>query len=194
MAHRCYISFKMEDRYYKEKIQSIPGIDMIDKSLDEKIDSKDEEYIMRTIRENYLSDSTVTIFLIGKKSAENLGQDEQVFIKRELQASLFDGKANSRNGILGIVLPNMASTIFTGDYICSICGGVHHGVYLNDSTVIKEFWYNYYIPNGKCAHTEEERYCVVTSWDDFTIDPNLYIEKAFDKRSSDIAKKVKVYP
>jgi hypothetical protein len=194
MAHRCYISFKMEDRFYKEKIQSLPGLDMIDKSLDEKIDSKDEEYILRTIREGYLSDSTVTIFLIGKKSAEDLGYDEQVFIKRELQASLYDGKSNSRNGILGIVLPNMQSTVFNGQYTCAKCGSMHNGVFLNNSTVIKEFWYNYYIPNGKCAHTEEERYCVAVSWNDFENDPNTYIEQAFAKRSSDIANKVKVYP
>jgi hypothetical protein len=194
MAHRCYISFKMEDRFYKEKIQNLPGLDMIDKSLDEKIDSKDEEYILRTIREGYLSDSTVTIFLIGKKSAEDLGYDEQVFIKRELQASLYDGKANSRNGILGIVLPNMQSTVFKGQYTCNECGGMHNGVFLNNSTVIKEFWYNYYIPNGKCAHTEEERYCVAVSWNDFESNPNTYIDQAFTKRSSDIANKVKVYP
>lgn len=149
---------------------------------------------MRTIREDYLSDSTVTIFLIGKKSAENLGYNEQVFIKRELQASLFNGKANSRNGILGIVLPSMTSTIFTGMYSCNTCGGSHNGVMLNDTTVIKEYWCNYYIPNGKCAHAEEDRYCVLVSWNEFIIDPNAYIDKAFEKRSSEIASKVKVYP
>jgi hypothetical protein len=31
-------------------------------------------------------------------------------------------------------------------------------------------------------------------WDDFRINPNLYIEQAFNKRSQEIAKDVKVYP
>ena len=85
---------------------------MIDKSLNESIDSKDEDYVMRKIREEYLSDSTVTIFLIGKYSSESLGIGEQIYIKRELQASLYDGKANSKNGILGIVLPEMYDDVY----------------------------------------------------------------------------------
>jgi len=65
MGHKCFISFKTEDKWYKETIQSWVDdnkVDMIDKSLNEPIDSDNEEYIMRKIREDYLSDSTVTIF------------------------------------------------------------------------------------------------------------------------------------
>ena len=71
MAHKCFISFKTEDERYKKYIQNDLGVDMIDKSLNEPINSDNEDYVMRQIRENYLSDSTVTIFLIGNKSAEN---------------------------------------------------------------------------------------------------------------------------
>lgn len=71
MAHKCFISFKTEDMDYKKKIQEDMDIDMIDKSLDEPINSDDEDYIMRKIREDYLADSTVTIYLIGEYSAEN---------------------------------------------------------------------------------------------------------------------------
>ena len=46
-------------------------IDMLDKSLDEPINSDDEDYIMRKIREDYFADSTVTISFIGEYSAEN---------------------------------------------------------------------------------------------------------------------------
>lgn len=88
MAHKCFISFKTEDMPYKKYIHDHLDVDMIDKSLHEPIDSEDEDYIMRKIRENYLSDSTVTIFLIGEKSAENLPYENQNFLKRELQASL----------------------------------------------------------------------------------------------------------
>ena len=92
MAHKSFISFKTEDMAYKEATQGLPNLDIIDKSLDEAIESDDEEYIMQKIRQDYLADSTVTIHLIGLKSAEALGWEEQKFIKRELQASLYNGE------------------------------------------------------------------------------------------------------
>lgn len=199
MGHKCYISFKQEDKDYKKKIQEWVDddkIDMIDKSLNEPIDSEDEDYIMKKIREDYLSDSTVTIFLIGSHSSESLGEEEQKYIKRELQASLYDGKeGNSRNGILGVVLPDMYSAIYKGQYICSECGENHNAVYINNSTVIKEFSANYYLNNhGKCAYWEDDRYCVLVKWCEFEKNPNKYIDKAFDKRSQAIAKDVVVRP
>lgn len=195
MGRKCFISFKAEDKDYKKKIQEDLEIDMIDKSLNEAIESDDEDYIMRKIREDYLSDSTVTIHLIGTKSAENLGYEEQKFIKRELQASLYNGKGNTRNGILGVVLPEMYDTIYKGLYTCSICDGNHNWVGINDGTTIKEFSVNYYISdNNKCSWTEDERYCVLVKWEDFCKDPETFIEKAFDKRTKEISNKVTVYP
>lgn len=197
MAHKCYISFKTEDASYKMDIQNHPDIDMIDKSLNDAINSRDEDYIMRLIRSDYLSDSSVTIFLIGTKSAENLGSTEQRFIKRELQASLYNGSGNTRNGILGIVLPEMTSTIYTGrSPVCNSCGKTHGYVNINDQTVIKEFSYNYYLPLSQhsCSWSESDRYCVLAKWEDFINDPNTFIDKAYNKRSSDVSKKVKVYP
>lgn len=167
---------------------------MIDKSLDVPIESFDEDYIMRRIREDYLADSTVTIFLIGSHCAENDYLQNQNYIKRELQASLYDGESNSKNGILGVVLPHMYEKIYKGNYHCLTCGGNHNLVNIGDDTVIREFSYNYYIPNGKCSHSEEERYCVLVKWDDFFRSPESYIELAFQKRESSIAEKTKVRP
>ena len=198
MRHKCYISFKREDIEYKKEIQSWKEegkVDMIDKSLDTPINSDDEDYVMRKIREDYLSDSTVTIFLIGAHSSENLGMEEQCYIKRELQASLYDGDGNTRNGILGVVLPDMYDLIYRGSYVCSNCHHNHNWVAVDDATVIKEFSRNYYLnSHGKCAYSEEDRYCVLVKWDDFKKTPNTYIEKAFDKRGQDIANEVVVYP
>lgn len=194
MAHKCFISFKTQDHEYKKYIHDELEVDMIDKSLHEPIDSDDEDYIMRKIRENYLSDSTVTIFLIGSNSAENSWFENQNFIKRELQASLYNGVGNTKNGILGVVLPSMTSQIYRGSQPCSDCGGSHNIVKINDDTVIKEFSYNYYIPNDKCAWNYDDRYCVLTTWEDFCKNPNLYIDLAFDKRTSPISSKTKVRP
>lgn len=195
MKRKCYISFKTEDMYYKNYIQTSLDVDMIDKSLNEPINSTDEDYIMRVIRQNYLSDSTVTIFLIGLFGAENRGEYEQRFIKRELQASLYHGIGNTQNGILGLVLPSMTSTIYGGDYQCYSCGGTHNSVRINDATVVREFSYNYYIPKpNKCSWSEEDRFCILTRWEDFIKAPNYYIEQAFKKRSADISNYTRVRP
>ena len=169
-------------------------LDYVDKSLNEPIDSTDPDHILRKIRENYLRDSTVTVFLIGAYSAETFGAVEQYYIKKELQASLYNGAGNTKSGIVGVVLPDMKNTVYGGTYNCWQCSGTHNSVQINNSTVITEFSYNYYIPHGKCSWSEEDRYCVLVDWDDFKVDPNGWIDRAYDKRSAPIASKTKVRP
>lgn len=189
-SHKCFISFKTEDISYKNKIQSLNNLDIIDKSLNEAINSEDENYIMRVIRRDHLKDSTVTICLIGTHSAENSYFENQQYIKRELQASLYQ----SPNGILGIVLPEMYGKVFQGDYKCSECGETHNYVAINDNTVIKEFSYNYYLPCSKCSWGYDDEYCVLVKWDNFLKNPNEYIEMAYKKRISNARQKIKVFP
>lgn len=194
--HKCFISFKTQNIEYKKYIQEDLDVDMIDKSLNEPIQSIDENYIMRRIREDYLKDSTVTIHLIGNYSAENSFLQDQSYIKRELQASLSNTSAGSRNGILGVVLPEAYDSIYKGMQICLTCMNDHNIVKINNDTTITEFNYNYYLPLGEGKHvwSEEDRYCVLVKWDDFIKTPNKYIDKAYDKRSSEITKKIKVRP
>lgn len=194
MARKCFISFKTEDIDYKRYIHNHLDVDMIDKSLHIPINSDDEDYIMRRIREDYLSDSTVTIFLIGSKSAENTLFEDQSYLKRELQASLYNGQGNTKNGILGVVLPSMYDAIYTGSGICNSCYKSHNYININDNTVIKEFSYNYYIPHNKCAWSEDDKYCILVKWDDFCQDAEYYIERAFNKRTAPISSKTKVRP
>lgn len=199
MGHKCFISFKKEDQWYRDQIDKLfLSSDLINKGLDRVINSNDGEYIMKTIRQDYLKDSTVTIFVIGSHSSEYEGYDfmgrrKNYFIERELQASLYNGVGNTRNGILGVVLPEMYDWVYEGSYQCQTCGNMHNTVVIGDSTVIREFSANYYIePHFGCAWSENERYCVLTKWDDFLTDPERYVNVAFDKRTSDIASKVKV--
>ncbi|NHF59986.1 molecular chaperone Tir [Flavobacteriaceae bacterium TP-CH-4] len=197
MARKCFISFKTEDFRYKNYIQNHLDVDMIDKSLNEAINSEDLDYILNKISKEYLADSTVTIHLIGQFSSESRGSYEQRFIKRELQASLYNGLGNTKSGILGIVLPEMYRAIYGDPYNCSYCGGTHNYVGINDTTTIKEFSANYYIQNSagnKCSWGEDDRYCVLVKWEDFIVNPEFYIERAFEKRGLPISNKTKVRP
>jgi len=194
MARKVYVSFKAEDMAYKDAILGMSNLDCFHKSLNTPIDSVNEDYILQRIREDYLSDSTVTIHLIGLYGAENRGPYEQRFIKRELQASLYDGAGNTKSGILGVVVPEASAAVFKQPYRCGNCGDSHSSVAIGDGTTISEFSYNYYIPNGKCAHPEEDRYCVLVAWDDFTTAPSDYVERAFAKRTAPIANRTKVRP
>jgi hypothetical protein len=194
MGHKCFVSFKTQDIAYKRHIVEQMEIDLVDKSLHEPINSEDPDYIMRKIREDYLRDSTVTIHLIGTNSAENNGWDEQQFIKRELQASLFHGEGNTQSGILGIVLPSMYEKVYVGSGSCAKCGAIHTHTNITNSTVVTEFSFNYFIPHSKCSWSDNDRFCVLVRWDEFLKEPEKYIDLAFNKREHPIAEKTKVRP
>lgn len=150
------------------------------------------------VMKDYLKDSTVTICLIGTHSSENEGTDDDgqlinYYIIRELQASLFNGKGNTRNGVLGVVTPEMYAAIYKGTHTCPKCGKTHYYVDANDDTVIREFSMNYCIePHDGCGWSEDQRYCMLVKWDDFIKNPVYYVDKAYDKRSAPIADKVTV--
>jgi len=76
------------------------GINM----ADDIINSNDPDYVMRRIREDFLSDSTVTVVLIGKCTWARR------YVDWEIQASLRHGDKTTPNGLLGIVLPSAGKT------------------------------------------------------------------------------------
>lgn len=200
MSHKCFISYKHEDFLYKDILKRcLDAADIPYSVIENRIESHDDEYVMRYIREHGLSTSSVTLFLIGTHSSENEGQDGDgndinYYIQRELQASLFDGEGNRQSGILGVVLPSMESSIFGGSYDCTDCGGSHRTVHINDKTVIREFSRNYFMDehDKPCCWREDERYCVLVRWSDFVDDPGTWIERAFEKKSSPVADNVVV--
>ena len=199
MAHKCFVSFNKEDQRYRNEIDHLfIAKDIINKGQDRGVYSYDSDHTMKEIRQDYLKDSTVTIFLIGMHSSEqegcdSLGRRKNYQIELELQASLHNGEINMRNGVLGVVLPEMYDLIYKGAYKCPTCGKTHTNIVINDTTVIREFSKNYYIePHTGCAWSGDDKYCVLVKWDDFVASPELYIDMAFDKRSSDIADRVKI--
>ena len=197
MAHRCFISFKKEDAYYKDRIVSkLSEFDIPVNVLDRRIESDDIDYVIQYIREHYMNNTTVTIFLIGNHSSENEGVDyfgynHQSYIIRELRATLLDKEGNPRDGLLGVVLPEMYNKIYGGSYECPHCHQRISYVYINPSTTIKEFSENYYLRSDTCGHYfEDGRFCVLVKYDDFMANPKQYIDQAYDKVNQPIAKYV----
>ncbi len=209
MPHGCFISYKKEDKYYVEKIaKKLKELSIPVNYLDETINSDNIDTVISVLREQYMNNKPVTLFLIGKNSYEDTKErwrkntlnliehpeyNEQSFIIRELRATLSDYDDNPRHGVVGIVLPDMYEKIFKGIGECSHCGKKYNIVLINDDTVIREFSENYYLisDSENCNHySEDGRYCVLCRLDEFIDNPELFIEKAYDKSKSKIADSV----
>ena len=104
---KCFLSYHKDDlkaverfaeKYSKVFIPKVLG------ALDQRlVESEDQVYIMRQIRERYLSDSTVTIVLLGRYTWS------RKFVDWEIASSLRNDFHNKRSGLLGIVLPSVGS-------------------------------------------------------------------------------------
>lgn len=88
---------KFIDKFTKEKDVFIPKI--VGDDYDTTINSDDSDYIMRKIREKYLTDSTVTIVLIGD---DTWGRK---YVDWEIASTLRNDYNNKRSGLIGIFLP-----------------------------------------------------------------------------------------
>jgi hypothetical protein len=70
-----------------------------DNSLERAIDSDDTDYVMRRIRENYVSGTSCTIVLCGRDTPE------RKYVDWEIKATLDD-----RHGLVGVGLPDARRT------------------------------------------------------------------------------------
>lgn len=104
--HKVFISHYHDDskevngfikKFTEENKVFIPRI--VGDDYDTTINSNDAEYIMRKIREYYLTDSTVTIVLIGKDTYK------RKYVDWEIASTLRNDTNNKRSGLIGILLP-----------------------------------------------------------------------------------------
>ena len=85
----------------------------------------------------------------------------------------------------------MEQKVYGGSYKCEHCQQLVNVVNINDSTVIREFFKNYYLKADQCGHySEDGRFCVLCKFDDFMNDPDKFINMAYDKINKPIAKYV----
>ncbi|WP_040288174.1 TIR domain-containing protein [Alicyclobacillus hesperidum] len=188
--HKTFISYYHEDEQdLKDKIvEKFSGEDFIDKSVhDGDIDPDNtEETIMRTIREDFLSDSTVTLVIVGENTAK------RPFVNSELQASLW---GDNPNGLLAVVRDSVYDKIYkSGSCTSPDCN-------CGTTLRIPTDKYRQYLPElvyknrqGPSPHfTDDEVYCSLIKYSSFIKNPEKYIDEAFNKRESgnfDIHKKL----
>lgn len=104
--HKCFVSYHIDDLEEVTTFLDDFGTEFIPRSVgvtveDDFVDSDDDDYIKRRIREKYLTDSTVTIVLLGKCTWS------RKFVDWELSSSLRNDAVNKRSGLLAIPLPSM---------------------------------------------------------------------------------------
>lgn len=101
--HKIFISFfHKDDEIYKEKLEDIVGKNFaISRSvqLGDINPNNNTEYIRQQIRDKFLSDSSVTIVLIGTNTWKRKHVDWEIY------SSMRDTRNNPRSGVIGIILP-----------------------------------------------------------------------------------------
>jgi hypothetical protein len=106
--HKCFLSYHAEDADEVVTFVDDFGDVFIAKVLgispdDDFVDSDDTDYVMYQIREEYLTDSTVTIVMVGKCTWS------RKFVDWEIYSSLRNDKNNKRSGLMAITLPSAAA-------------------------------------------------------------------------------------
>ncbi len=116
-VHKVFISYHHEnDQMYKQEFERIMKGRIVPWSVElgDIDDNLPTDTIRRKIRDDYLSDSTVTVVLIGIETWK------RKHIDWEIGSSLRDTQNNPRSGLLGILLPTHISYKDTGFEKCFI--------------------------------------------------------------------------
>lgn len=104
--HKVFVSHHIDDKIYVDKFVEMMDEDIVDKSVhDNDIDDRNLKTttIRQKIRDDFISDATVTVVLIGPMTYTRKHVDW------EIGSSLRKTRKNSRCGLLGILLPNHPS-------------------------------------------------------------------------------------
>lgn len=108
VRHKCFISYHHADQAEAEKFVAdfetvfIPRVLGVS-DTDDFINSPNSDYVMDKIREDYLTDSTVTIVLIGKCTWS------RKYVDWEINSTLRNNKNDKLSGLLAINLPSTSN-------------------------------------------------------------------------------------
>lgn len=98
VKHNIFVSYHHggDQAYYDAFSTAFHDVyDVIyDNSLERKVDSEDVDYVIRRIRENYITGSSCTIVLVGKQTCG------RKYVDWEIKATL-----EKEHGLIGVGLP-----------------------------------------------------------------------------------------
>lgn len=184
--HRVFVSYyHKDDQGYKDALVKWAKENNVftDGSVDtgDIPDDWDDQKIRETIRDEYLSDTSVTILLVGPNTRHRKHVDW------ELYSSMYDGKVNKKSGIVVVMLPE------TG------CNGCHIP-YANEKNQIYPEISNWVSVDSRSEY--ERRYpdmperiidnlmkdgvkITVTTWDKLTVgNLRMMLDNAYNNRLS----------
>ena len=108
--HKCFISYHRSDHVEVDRfIDTFHNTNSVFiyravREMDQNIiNSSDNDYVMRRIRELYLADSTVTIVLLGHQTWG------RKYVDWEIASTLRNDPVNKRSGLMAISLPSVTT-------------------------------------------------------------------------------------
>ena len=101
--HKVFLSYyHYDDQYYRDRFEALFRHLFINKSVEPGDINTDvsAEYIKRLIQENYISDASIVLVLVGKNTKDRKHVDW------EISAGLDKKVGGNYSGLLGILLPD----------------------------------------------------------------------------------------
>ena len=114
VRHKCFVSYHAKNGVAVQRFLDDFEDVFIAKTVgvtdtDDFINSDNRNYVMRRIREEYLTDSTVTIVLVGECTKA------RKYVDWEIASSLRNDPDNGRSGLLGINLKSLGKRAYAPD-------------------------------------------------------------------------------
>ena len=108
VKHRCFVSYHevnstAVNTFIEEFADVFTAKTVGVTDEDDFINSEDRDYVMRRIREKYLSNTTVTIVLIGECTKA------RKYVDWEIASTLRNDPVNGRSGLLGINMKSVGT-------------------------------------------------------------------------------------
>ena len=137
VRHKCFISYHQDDEgevtnfvidFRDVFIPKILGVS----DVDDFIDSDEADYVLRRIRELYLTDSTVTIVMVGKCTWA------RKYVDWEVASTLRNDPNNKRSGLMAVALPSVSN-----DSTCRLPDRVNDNVLGSDGDEGYARWWKY---------------------------------------------------
>ena len=108
VKHRCFVSYHEANatavKAFIDEFSDVFTAKTVGVTdADDFINSGDSEYVMRRIREKYLTNTTVTIVLVGECTKA------RKYVDWEIASSLRNDPVNGRSGLLGVNMRSVSS-------------------------------------------------------------------------------------